>query len=237
MNTDFRVLSHLLQEQQASPQGRKALLFAIGVEILLAVLLLWESGQHKTIPPAAMPPMQLQLISERKTPVVPPKPVAIPLPKRPPPKPMAKPTPQPQARPQPVPTPIKQTLPPSLLPSPVQAPPAPSAVPPPPAPPSPPNPAIEAEYLARVKGAIQSAVRFPDSAKMLGQGGRVQVEFHLQNGLITALRIFQKGSMDSFNNAAMAAVREAHLPPIPVELRGKSFTLELWVEFVLHDNE
>ncbi|MEL5848012.1 MAG: energy transducer TonB [Candidatus Igneacidithiobacillus chanchocoensis] len=132
--------------------------------------------------------------------------------------------------------PVKEVLPPSPLPSPVQAPPAPP-VPPTPPPPAPVNPAVKADYLAQVKGAIQAAVHFPDAARMLGQGGRVQVAFTLQNGQIIGLRILQKGSMEAFDNAALAAVRSAHLPPVPAELRGKVYQLELWVEFVLHDND
>jgi protein TonB len=96
---------------------------------------------------------------------------------------------------------------------------------------------VKADYLAQVKGAIQAAVHFPETARMLGQGGRVQVAFTLQNGQIISLRILQKGSMEAFDSAALAAVRSAHLPPVPAALRGKVYQLELWVEFVLHDND
>ncbi len=71
---------------------------------------------------------------------------------------------------------------------------------------------------------------------MLGQGGRVLVAFTLANGRITDPRILRKDNLDYFNPAALAAVREAQLPPVPKELQGKVYQLEVWVEFVLRDN-
>ncbi|WP_308388024.1 energy transducer TonB [Acidithiobacillus sp. AMEEHan] len=238
MSTDLRGLGDLIKAQSPRPTAGRALLLAAVAEAVLIGLSAWESAQQRT-PPPALPPMQLQLVKEE-----PPKPTP-PAPKPPVPtlpKPAPKPTPKPQPRPlprpapRPTPTPVREVLPPSPLPSPVQAPPAPPVKPAPP-PPAPANPAVKADYLAQVKGAIQAAVHFPDAARMLGQGGRVQVEFTLQDGVITSLHILQKGSMDSFNSAALSAVRDARLPPVPAELKGKRFQLELWVEFVLHDND
>ncbi|MCE5360597.1 MAG: TonB family protein [Acidithiobacillus sp.] len=221
MSTDLRALSVILQGQQPRPKKALALALAIGAEVLLIGAVVWESEQRQPPPPAALPPMQLQLIQPETPKPTPPTP---------------KPVPRPTPRPAPQTAPVKEVLPPSPLPSPVQAPPAP-VVPPAPPPPAPVNPAVKADYLAQVKGAIQAAVHFPDAARMLGQGGRVQVAFTLQNGQISGLRILQKGSMEAFDSAALAAVRSAQLPPVPAELRGKVYQLELWVEFVLHDND
>ncbi|WP_312263431.1 TonB family protein [Candidatus Igneacidithiobacillus taiwanensis] len=238
MSTDLRALSVILQGQQPRPKKALALALAIGAEVLLIGAVVWESEQRQPPPPAALPPMQLQLIQpETPKPTPPtPKPVKVKETPKPTPKPVPKPVPRPTPRPAPQTAPVKEVLPPSPLPSPVQAPPAP-VVPPAPPPPAPVNPAVKADYLAQVKGAIQAAVHFPDAARMLGQGGRVQVAFTLQNGQISGLRILQKGSMEAFDSAALAAVRSAQLPPVPAELRGKVYQLELWVEFVLHDND
>ncbi|MBU2753317.1 TonB family protein [Acidithiobacillus sp. CV18-2] len=241
MSTDLRGLGNLIQAQSPRPAGGRALLLAAVAEAILIGVIVWETAQQRTPPPPALPPMQLQLVKEeppKPTPPAPKPPVSTP-PKptpKPTPKPQPRPLPHPAPRPKPAPAPVREVLPPSPLPSPVQAPPAPPVTPTPP-PPAPANPAVKADYLAQVKGAIQAAVHFPDAARMLGQGGRVQVEFTLQDGVITGLRILRKGSMDSFNSAALSAVREARLPALPPELKGKRFQLELWVEFVLHSND
>lgn len=219
-------LGQLIQDVRQPSKGKPALLLALVAEAALIGLLLWESNRSTPPPPPALPPMTLQLVQPE-----PPKPL-------PPAPPKPKPTPRPILRsaPRPTPAPIKTVTPPSPLPSPVQAPPPPPVKETPPPSPPPVSAGVKTDYLAQVKGAIQAAVHFPEAARMLGQSGKVLVRFYLQDGRVSRASIVQKGSLDDFNAAALAAVRQAKLPPVPAGLQGKSFDLQVWVEFVLHDS-
>ena len=219
-------LGQLIQDVRQPSKGKPALLLALVAEAALIGLLLWESNRSTPPPPPALPPMTLQLVQPE-----PPKPL-------PPAPPKPKPTPRPILRSAPRPTlaPIKTVTPPSPLPSPVQAPPPPPVKETPPPSPPPVSAAVKADYLVQVKGAIQAAVHFPEAARMLGQSGKVLVRFYLQDGRVSRVSIVQKGSLDDFNAAALAAVRQAKLPPVPAGLQGKSFDLQVWVAFVLHDS-
>ncbi len=219
-------LGQLIQDGRQPSKGKPALLLALVAEAALIGLLLWESNRSTPPPPPALPPMTLQLVQPE-----PPKPL-------PPAPPKPKPTPRPILRsaPRPTPAPIKTVTPPSPLPSPVQAPPPPPVKETPPPSPPPVSAGVKTDYLAQVKGAIQAAVHFPEAARMLGQSGKVLVRFYLQDGRVSRASIVQKGSLDDFNAAALAAVRQAKLPPVPAGLQGKSFDLQVWVEFVLHDS-
>jgi protein TonB len=239
VDIDFRELG---TELRAEPQTqRKAWILAILAEATLLGLALWQA-QSSTPPPAAMPPMQLELVQEPKPlPPAPPPPKPTPTPPKPTPKPVPKPTPKPVPRPtpkpEPAPKPVREALPPSPLPSPVQAPPpqpVPQTPPPPPAPPA--NPAVKADYRALVKGAIQAAVRYPEAARMLGEQGRVLVHFDLRNGVVSRAYIVRKGSLEAFDSAALAAVRDARMPPTPAELKNENFSFDVEVEFVLRND-
>lgn len=231
-------LGQLIQDGRQPSKGKPALLLALVAEAALIGLLLWESNRSTPPPPPALPPMTLQLVQPeppKPLPPAPPKPKPTPTPPR---QVAPKPTSRPIVRPVPRPTlaPIKTVTPPSPLPSPVQAPPPPPVKETPPPSPPPVSAAVKADYLVQVKGAIQAAVHFPEAARMLGQSGKVLVRFYLQDGRVSRVSIVQKGSLDDFNAAALAAVRQAKLPPVPAGLQGKSFDLQVWVAFVLHDS-
>jgi protein TonB len=234
MSADLRPLGSLVK----APGGKgnlKALVIAAAIESAFVAVLIWQSATQTPPPAAINAPVTISLV-----PPAPPKP----LPPTPKPKVQPKPVPRPTPRPtpRPVPHPVakpqeKIPVPPSPLPSPVQAP-APKVIatpPPPPQSPAPVSPAVREDYLAQVKGAIQAAVRFPESAKMLGENGRVQLHFFLHNGQISEVKIMQKGSMSAFESAAIAALRNARLPTVPAGLKDKSFDLSIWVEFKLSD--
>lgn len=238
MATDLRSLGELVRPPSTARSGRWALATAFIVESLFIAGVIWKSSQHTVPPVAAMTPVTISLV-----PPTPPKMVT-------PPAPLPKPEVQPKPNPTPKPTPHPRQIfhkamqeaapvpiPPSPAPSPVQAPTPKVVVPTPPPPPSAPpiNLAVREEYLSHVKGAIQAAVHFPESAKMLGENGRVLVRFTLHNNQISAVNIVQKGSMSAFDSAAMAALRNTQLPAIPKGLEDKIFALTVWVEFKLDD--
>lgn len=227
------------------PGEGKAMQQALGLAFLveiLALAALFYSIHHQHPVQAALPPMQITLATPEPPakPVTPPTPTPKPKTEEPP-KPVLRkmaPKPHPQPTPTPTPTPpqrIKEMLPPSPLPSPVAAPPTQET--PTPAPPSssPVDPAVREDYLSQVKGAIQAAVHFPGVARMLGETSRVRVRFHLLHGHVSQIDILKKGAMGAFDEAALAAVRNARIPPPPATLAGKDFQLTVWVEFQLEN--
>ncbi|PKY11537.1 hypothetical protein B1757_03940 [Acidithiobacillus marinus] len=239
MATDLRSLGELVKAPTAHGQY-KALLIAAVIELSVLALAIWRSTEQVPPPAAVLAPVSISLVPPTPAKPLPPlpKPKVQPQPK-PIPKPVSKPIPHPAPRPVPhrvIKAAEKLPLPPSPMPSPVEAP-TPKAIvtPPPPPSPAPASPAVREDYLAQVKGAIQAAVRFPESAKMLGENGRVQLHFNLHNGQISAIKILQKGSLSAFDSAAIAALRDARLPRIPAGLKDKVFDLSIWVEFKLTD--
>ncbi len=216
---------------------QQALGLAFLVEIL-ALTALFYSIHHQHPVQATLPPMQIALVTPEPPakPVTPPTPTAKPKVEETPKPVLQKMTPKPHPQPTP-PQPIEEVLPPSPVPSPVVA--APSVreapTPPPPGPP-PVDPTAREDYLSQVKGAIQAAVHFPEAARMLGEEGRVLVRFHLLHGHVSQIEILKKGAMGAFDEAALAAVRNARIPPPPATLAGKDFQLTVWVEFQLENS-
>ena len=87
-----------------------------------------------------------------------------------------------------------------------------------------------------MKAAIQSAVRYPAAARMMGESGRVKVTFMLRDGVAEDVRVIVPGITAAFNDAALAAVRAAAIPAPPASLAGKNMGLTVWVEFNLHED-
>ena len=221
------------------PEGGKAMRQALGLAFLveiLALTALFYSIHHQHPIQATLPPMQIALVTPEPPakPVTPPTPTPKPKVEDPPKPVLRKMTPKPQPQPTP-PQRIKEMLPPSPLPSPVAAPPAQEPPAPPPPSPSPVDPAVREDYLSQVKGAIQAAVHFPSVARMLGETSRVLVRFHLLHGHVSQIDILKKGAMGAFDEAALAAVRNARIPLPPAALAGKDFQLTVWVEFRLEN--
>ncbi|WP_277741748.1 energy transducer TonB [Acidithiobacillus sulfuriphilus] len=223
------------------PEEGKAMQQALGLAFLveiLALTALFYSIHHQHPVQATLPPMQIALVTPEPPakPVTPPTPTAKPKVEETPKPVLRKMTPKPHPQPTPTPPqPIKEMLPPSPLPSPVAAPPAQETPTPPPPSPSPVDPAVREDYLSQVKGAIQAAVHFPGVARMLGETSRVLVRFHLLHGHVSQIDILKKGAMGAFDEAALAAVRNAQIPPPPATLAGKDFQLTVWVEFQLEN--
>jgi periplasmic protein TonB len=114
----------------------------------------------------------------------------------------------------------------------VAAPPAPSPIAPPvvaPLPPPPPAqaPGIEDAFKAAVRAAIFTAHRVPDSARLLAQFGDARIAFTLLDGHARDIRLVASSGHDTLDDAALAAVRDAHYPPVPDELRGRVLSFEI----------
>ncbi len=203
------------------PMGR-SLGLALFIEAILlfgAVTLIAQARANAT---ANEPPMKLVEVDNPPPPATPPPPKQVKEPVR---QPVPHPVPLP--RPQPVqPEPIVNPAPP--VPSVVAAPPAPEKLPPPRD-----NGDREAEFAARLKASIQAAVVYPAAAKAMGFSGRARLEFQFRDGVISHLKVVQTSGSGLIDQAAMASVGNAVVPPIPDFLKGRDLTYQVTVEFQL----
>jgi periplasmic protein TonB len=115
--------------------------------------------------------------------------------------------------------------------------PAPPAPPPPPAPApaAPPTGAVDPSFDAALRTAIESALHYPESARMAGLSGRARVAFVYRDGSVTDVRLVVSSGIGLLDRAALAAVRDAVFPKPTPELAGKSVSKQLWVTFDLND--
>jgi protein TonB len=160
----------------------------------------------------------------------------------------APPTPAPPKPVPPPPPPPKVVEPPKVVPKVfhVLPRPAPMVVPPmvlppeiiaPPPPPPPPAPAVNAElvdkFQAEVRAAIQAAIIYPSTAKMMKQQGRAKVAFTLTHGHAEGAQLIQSSGVATIDTAALAAVRDASYPAPPPEMAGKPLSFAVFVVFSL----
>ena len=122
-------------------------------------------------------------------------------------------------------------------PLPIPAPQMPLQSPPAAPPPSAPSPPASAEAVdrfdAEIRAAIQAAIVYPPTARMMKQQGRTKVAFRLIQGHAEDPRIVQSSGIPAIDTAAAAAVRNATYPTPPPELAGKALEFAVFVEFSL----
>jgi periplasmic protein TonB len=170
----------------------------------------------------------------------------------PPPQPVApaepQPTPQPQPatpvrhvahltppRPAPAPQPIPAPAPPSTMPT--DPAPVPRAPPPPPSAPPAAAAAPSASFEGTLRGAIQAALRYPESARMASMAGRTRVAFKFRDGVVSDVTVVTSSGVGLLDRAALAAVRDAAYPKPEPAFAGKTLSEQLWVTFNLNDSE
>ena len=209
---------------------RKALLAAILLEGVIAVF------ATALLAHPATPLLKDDTILISLDDPVPARPKLAPRPEvKPPPKPVQPPpavvplVPQPLERP--VPNVPKPAVEPAPIPVPVES---PVVEVPPPQPPQPPvtsNAALEAEFAARLRAAIQAAVVYPPAARFMGLKGRARVEFIYRDGSPRQARILQSSGNGMIDQAALAAVSGANFPQAPEFMRGKDSPYQVAVNF------
>jgi protein TonB len=167
--------------------------------------------------------------------------IAEPQLEKPPPKPEPPKPPEVKRR-EPVRMPIPKLL--LQLPPPELVPPIATAVPDspvnePPPPPAPPltsaeeTVAREAQFADRLKAAIQAAVIYPPAARAMGLHGEARVEFDFRDGAVRNVRVTRSSGAGLIDQAAIAAVMNAVVPPIPETLRGRDLAYQVTVVFSL----
>lgn len=93
-----------------------------------------------------------------------------------------------------------------------------------------PSTAAAATFDGLLRRAIQTAVRYPAAAQMMGLAGRARVAFDYRDGTVGAVRLEQSAGSPLLDGAALAAVRSARYPPPPQALAGRTLSRQLWVE-------
>lgn len=220
----------LMASRRADPLSyRSALLAAVLLEGLIAVFATGLLANPAVLPKKDDP----ILISLEETAPVPPKPAPRPEVKPPPPK-LVQPVPAPPA-PQPVDRPVPNVPKAAVEPAPETTPvPSPVVEVPPPPPPQPTvnlNAALEAEFAARLRAAIQSAVVYPAAARFMSLKGRARVEFIYRDGAYRQARIAQSSGNGMIDQAALAAISGATFPAAPDFMRGKDYPYQIMVNF------
>ncbi len=196
---------------------------AVAVELLLiaaiVALVILAQTLHPPIETKAPVAIQLAEVPPESKPAPPEPPhhvQKIPLPRKTEPVPVSQPTPAVQ--------PVK-----SAEPSPF------SEKSPPPAPTSPapaqPSPDLLADYMAKVRAAVQAAVAYPESASEMQFTGRARVEFRLSHGMQSNARVIVSSGFRVFDRAALLAVRNAQYPQPPAAMGDESRLFQVWVEF------
>jgi protein TonB len=84
---------------------------------------------------------------------------------------------------------------------------------------------------ARIHQAVQAALVYPPAARMMRLAGRTQIRFEYEDGAARAVLIARSSRSDLLDDAALAAVRRAAMPPVPQALRGCDLNLLVWVDF------
>ncbi len=103
-----------------------------------------------------------------------------------------------------------------------------------PAPASPPasrTASTEAAFGARVREAVQDAVHYPASARMMGVTGRARLELAYRAGTLSGAALVQSSGTAMLDDAALLAAKAAHYPPSPPELGDRMLRFLIWVNF------
>ncbi len=202
----------------------QSLAMALGLEALLAVVVLGWVFQHMPTMPPELIPLHIETIRD--------SPPDKPITPEPPRKASVQPSPQPAIRArQDVPQAATQHAVPSESPA-VQtvknesaSPTAPAHTPPVTSPSV--DPALA--YNVKLAAAVQAAFEVPGSAKALSFKGKARVEFTLHDGVASSIRVVQGSGLGAVDRAAVKAVESAIFPAPPAELKNKAGTYQIWV--------
>ncbi len=229
------------REPDASRRWAASTALALVLESAALAALAWFLS--RPAPPPPPQPIEITLSRPKPAPkVVAPKPPP-PKPKPPPPRPKPQPRPRPHPivhpHPRPLPPPPQPRIQPPPAPLPSAQPAMPVAPPPPPPPPPrtpPPKPdtaALRLSFEALLREAIQDAVHYPESARLMRVEGRALVSFRFLDGRVNRVRIVRSSDVPALDQAALQAVRKAPYPPAPAALAGRAMSFVIWVRFHL----
>lgn len=88
-----------------------------------------------------------------------------------------------------------------------------------------------AVFEAKLRDAVQAAVRYPSAARIMRLTGHVRLGFVYQDGAMSNPRVVQSSGQKMLDDAALAALNSTSFPAPPVELKGHVLNLEIVVTF------
>jgi periplasmic protein TonB len=86
-------------------------------------------------------------------------------------------------------------------------------------------------FQARLRDAVQAAVRYPNAARIMRLTGHVRLGFAYQDGTISSPHVVQSSGQRMLDDAALTALNNAEFPAPPPELKGHLLNLEIVVTF------
>ena len=81
-----------------------------------------------------------------------------------------------------------------------------------------------------IRAAVQEALRYPASSRMMGEEGRSLVGFDYRDRLVSNIRLLASSGTGRLDGAAIETVRDAVYPP-PGAAAGRTLSLAVWVAF------
>lgn len=92
-------------------------------------------------------------------------------------------------------------------------------------------PSANAEYIGKIRAAVQNAFVYPPAAIALGFHGKVKVRFHLSHKMPSSPTILTGSGMGLIDRAALQSVMAAIYPEPPSELKNTDMDCEVWIEY------
>ena len=89
----------------------------------------------------------------------------------------------------------------------------------------------ETSLEARIRDAVQAAVRYPAAARMMDVTGRARVQLDYRDGAVHGPLLAQSSGTPMLDQAALSAAQDAHYPATPPALAGRLMRFLVWVEF------
>ncbi len=96
------------------------------------------------------------------------------------------------------------------------------------------NPSLESSYANQVRQELEQRKNYPAPARILGQSGRVLLQFEVRrDGTVANFTLLEKSPFPSLNQAALDLLQSLKLPPIPQELQKVSWKFTFPLEYRL----
>ncbi len=93
-------------------------------------------------------------------------------------------------------------------------------------------PTTKAEWIKAAHAFVTARMKYPSSALLLAEGGRVVVAVEVaRDGSVEGAELIEESATEVLNEAALAVFREATLPPFPADMAGQSIKLQVPLEF------
>lgn len=96
---------------------------------------------------------------------------------------------------------------------------------------------ISMSFQSRVRAAVQDAVVYPMAARASHLSGQTRVGFTYLDGRASDIKVLVSSGSTLLDQAAMIAVRAANYPLTDKEYRGRLLTFQLWVRFLLREDQ